>query len=70
MSFVTLLSFINPFNSTQVAAMAVDAVVDMVEDVEVADTEEDAAETMEEADMVVVDTEVEVMVAEATEVDR
>ena len=50
--------------------MAVDAVVDMVEDVEVADTEEDAAETMEEADMVVVDTEVEVMVAEATEVDR
>ena len=65
-----LLSFINPFNSTQVVAMAVDAVVDMVEDVEVADTEEDAAETMEEADMVVVDTEVEVMVAEATEVDR
>ena len=50
--------------------MAVDAVADMVEDVEVADTEEDAAETMEEADMVVVDTEVEVMVAEATEVDR
>ena len=38
--------------------MAVDVVVDMVEDVEVADTEEDAAETMEEADMVVVDTEV------------
>ena len=70
MSFVMLLSFINPFNSTQVVAMAVDAVVDMVEDVEVADTEEDAAETMEEADMVVVDTEVEVMVAEATEVDR
>ena len=50
--------------------MAVDAVADMVEDVEVVDTEEDAAETMEEADMVVVDTEVEVMVAEATEVDR
>ena len=47
-----------------------DAVVDTAEDVEVADTEEDAAETTEVADMVVVDTEVAGTVAEAMEVVR